>query len=149
MLQYLSEIEPDLPGWLRPTFRGALFSFGITTGTIGKLFVLLLVATLVYMAGVAQGALLFVQLFGVTIAAGAVGGTMHGLLWRAEDWGRIGIWLRWVFSILAYITTFGILAPAGLAVSRPAGIVWNRDGRRCGLPRSRCAVATIPGWPRL
>lgn len=109
----LFDLEQSIPGWIRPTWRGALFTFGIGTGTVGKLFVLFLLATLVFMVGVAQGTVLFFTLLAVTIAAGAVGGTIHGLLWRAEEWGRIGTWLRWTLAILGYIITFGYLAPAG------------------------------------
>ncbi len=113
MLQRLFELERRMPAWVRPTYRGALFIFGMSSAWAGKLFVLTILATLMLLAGVERGLALFFGLLGVAVIAGAVGGTIRGILQPVERWGRIGTWLRWNLSIFGYVLAFGFLTPKG------------------------------------
>jgi hypothetical protein len=113
MLQRLFDLEAKLPAWLRPTYRGALFLLGMGLGWAGKLFALGILATLMLLAGAGRGLALFSGLLAVAIIAGAVGGTIRGILQPVERWGPIGTWLRWTLSIFAYVAAFGFLTPEG------------------------------------
>jgi len=113
MVQRLFDLEARLPAWLRPTWRGALFIFGMSFGWIGKLFVLLILATLMLLAGPGPGAALFLRLLLVVVTAGALGGTLRALLQPLERWGALGSWLCWTCSIFGYLATLGLLTPTG------------------------------------
>jgi len=109
MLQGMFEFESQMPAWLRPTYRGAFFILGMSFGWPGKLLVLTILATLMLMAGAAPGSGLFVGLLGIAVMAGAVSGTIHGVLHPLDHWGRFGAWLRWTLTIFGYVVAFGSL----------------------------------------
>lgn len=113
MVQRLFELEPRLPPWLRPAYRGALFICGMSVGWTGKLFVLLILSTLMLLAGAGRGVGLFFEILGVALVAGAVGGTLRGMLHPLERWGPFGSWLSWTLAICGYLAVVGLLTPAG------------------------------------
>jgi hypothetical protein len=113
MLQRMFDLERRLPAWLRPTFRGGLFIFGMGLGVAGKLFVLAILATLMLLAGAGRGLALFFGLLGAAVISGAVGGTIHGIMQPMENWGRVGSWLRWTLANFGFVTTSVILLPEG------------------------------------
>lgn len=145
------EFESRTPAWLRPTYRGAVFILGLSLGRVGKLLLLGILATLMLMAGPGPGVALFFQLLGVAVIAGAVGGTIHGVLRPLENWGRVGTWLRWALSIFGHVTAFGFLTPGGPLPMRDAmfylgaagfaavgaGFLILLDDRRSGRPSPR------------
>jgi O-antigen/teichoic acid export membrane protein len=118
VLQRLFELEARLPAWLRPTYRGACFIFGMGFGWAGKLFVLIILATLMLLAGAGPGLALFFGLLGVAVVAGGAGGTIRGILQPWERWGPIASWLRWTLATFGYVAVFGLLVPDG-PFSRP------------------------------
>ena len=113
MLQELFEFERRISAWLRPTYRGALFIFGMAIGWAGKLFILSILATLMLLTGVERGIGLFLELLGVAVGAGAVAGTVHGILHPLEQDGQLGTWVRWTCSVLTYLVTVAFLTPKG------------------------------------
>ena len=113
MLQDLLELECQMPAWLRPTYRGALFIFGMSVGWAGKLFTLSILATLTLLAGVEGGVLLFLGSLAVAMGAGAAAGTVHGILYPLERLGQLGTWLRWAGSSFACLVAIPVLAPKG------------------------------------
>lgn len=113
MLERLLELEKRIPAWLRPTYRGALFIFGMSSGLGGKLFVAVILATLMLLAGAERGLALFLGLALVAVIAGAVAGTLRGILKPLDDWGRPGGWLRSAVTIFGFITTGVFLTPEG------------------------------------
>jgi hypothetical protein len=132
MLQRLFELEARLPIGLRSTFRGALFIFGMGFGWSGKLFVLVIVATLMLLAGAGHGLALFFGLLGVAVVAGAAGGTIRGMLQPLERWGPFGSWLRWTASIYGYLATLALLTPQG-PFSRQYPTFYAITAGLCGL----------------
>jgi hypothetical protein len=113
MLKRMFGLESRLPGWLRPSYRGALFILGMGLGWTGKLLVVLLLATLMLIAGAAPGFVLFFRLLGIAILAGAAAGTIHGVLSPLDAWGHFGAWLRWSLSIFGYTIAIGCLMTSG------------------------------------
>jgi len=113
MLEHMLEFEERLPAGLRPTYRGATFIFGMGRGVAGRLFVLVILATLMLLAGANRGLALFFGLLGVALLAGAVAGTLHGILRPVERAGLLGTWLCWTITSFGYITAFGLLTPRG------------------------------------
>lgn len=147
----IAAVEHWLPDWLHPTYRGAVCVFGLGVGAAGKLFVLIVVATLMLLVGPGVGVILFLRLLGVTVAAGAVGGTVHGIVRSLDRWGRIGVWVSGFLAILGAITASIILTPHGpfslpdpgvqvLALGLAgvgAGALLLVDDRRPGRPTPR------------
>lgn len=113
MSPHVFAFERRLPPWIRPTCRGALCILGLGRGVVGKLYVVALVATLMLLVGVGFGALLFFWMLAVAMVAGAVGGTIHGLLQGLERRGRPGSWLRWVGTLLVAGAAAVLLTPRG------------------------------------
>lgn len=151
VVQRIFELEGRTPAWLRPTYRGAVFILGLSLGGVGKIFVLGILGTLMLMAGASPGVALFLRLLGVAVIAGAVGGTIHGVLRSLENWGRVGTWLRWALAIFGHLTAFGFLTPGGPLPMRDAmfyvgaagfaavgaGFLILLDDRRSGRPSPR------------
>lgn len=150
ILQLLS-LQQQLPSWLRPAFRGGVGIFGLGAGVGGKLYALAVLVMLMLMVGVGNGVALFLQLLGVLMATGAVGGAIWGSLGALEEWGRAGSWLRWFFAILGASPTPVLFTPEGpLSLFEPAfnvvaigiativatALLWI-DDRRPGRPTPR------------
>lgn len=112
-MPHIFEFERRLPAWLRPTCRGAVCLFGLGRGVAGKVYVAFLVLTLMLMVGPLNGVKLFLSLAALTAAAGAVGGTIHGLLGSQAKRGAAGVWLRWFAALLGAATTAVLLTPRG------------------------------------
>lgn len=113
MLQDLFEFEERLPGGMRPTWRGAVFILRIGLGWQGKLFGAMLVGTEMLMLGARQGMLLFLELTLVAMTAGAVAGTVYGIMRPLQRVSALGIWLRWSVTLFAYVLAFIRLTPSG------------------------------------
>lgn len=109
----IAGVERWLPDWLHPTYRGAVCVSGLGVGVAGKLFGLSVLVTLMLLVGPGGGVTLFLRLLGVTVVAGAVGGTIHGIFRALDQWGRIGTWLRGFLAILGAVTASVILTPHG------------------------------------
>lgn len=151
MLRRMFALEGRIPEWGRPTYRGAVFILGMMSGWLGKLFVFLMAATLILMAGPGPGLALFFTLLGVSLVAGAVGGAIHGLLHEMDHWGRAGTWIRWTVAIFGYVVAFGSLTPqvpvsfldpalyalAAVISILGAGVVILLDERRSNRPSPR------------
>jgi hypothetical protein len=112
-MPHIFEFERRLPAWLRPTCRGAVCLFGLGRGVVGKLYVAVLLVTLTLMVGPGHGVKLFLSLMALTAAAGAVGGTIHGLLGSLAARGALGVWLRWFAALLGAGTAAVLLTPRG------------------------------------
>ncbi|HTL06485.1 MAG TPA: hypothetical protein VL241_12100 [Gemmatimonadales bacterium] len=150
MLEELLELESRLTPALRPTYRGALFIFGLAQGWAGKLLMLAVLAVLLLLAGVPAGALLFLEFLGVAVVAGAAAGTLHGRLHRLVSWGQLGTWLRWSATIFAYLLAVALLTPRGpfsldptflrfaaVVSALAAGLLVLLDDRRPARPSER------------
>lgn len=105
--------ERHLPAWLHPTYRGAVCVLGLIFGLAGRLFLLALLLSLMFMVGPGPGGVLFLKLLAVTAVGGAVGGTIHGILRPLDELGRAGLWLRWFVAIFGAIVVAVVLTPAG------------------------------------
>lgn len=106
MLERLFEYANELPAWLQPTYRGAIFILRMAFGWEGKLFVAALLATVMLLAGAERGLVLFGQLAGVSVLAGAMAGTLHGVLRPVERAGPLGTWLAWTVVLFGYVVSF-------------------------------------------
>ncbi|HUG28307.1 MAG TPA: hypothetical protein VMK53_08435 [Gemmatimonadales bacterium] len=107
-------LERRLPAWLRPTFRGATVILVLGAGVAGKLYVLTLLITLMWLVGPIPGALVLLSLVGLGMAGGAVGGAVYGVLEPLHYWGRrIGAWSRCFLAILGSLITMILLTPRG------------------------------------
>jgi hypothetical protein len=150
--------ERRLPAWLHPTYRGAVSVLGLTFGLAGRLFLLVLLLSLMFMAGPAPGGVLFLKLFGVTVVAGAIGGTIHGILRPLDELGRAGLWLRWFVAIFGALVVAVVLTPAGpfslkdpafhvialgLAALGASGLLVADDRRPGRLTRRRYQLSRI------
>ena len=114
MLQYLFELANRVPAGLQPTYRGAIFILRMALGWQGKLLVAALLATLILLVGAERGLVLFGELAGVAVLAGAVAGTLHGLLRSVQRWGGpLGTWLQWTVTLFGYVVTLVFLMPNG------------------------------------
>ncbi|HEX9165372.1 MAG TPA: hypothetical protein VF862_05650 [Gemmatimonadales bacterium] len=109
----LVALERRMSAWLHPTYRGAVCWFGLGAGVAGKLYGFLLLATLMVMVGPGPGVVLFLKVLGVAVIAGAVGGTMHGVLRSLDRWGRMGTWLRGLTAIFVALMAAVALTPRG------------------------------------
>ncbi len=112
-MPHIFEFERRLPAWLRPTCRGAVCLFGLGRGVAGKLYVATLVITLMVMVGPGNGVMLFLSLVALIATAGAVGGTIHGLLGSLAGRGALGVWLRWFAALLGACIAAVLLTPRG------------------------------------
>ena len=109
----VAELERRLPARWHPTYQGAVCFLGLGSGAAGKLYVLTLLLTLILLVGPGLAVVLFLGVLGVTMVAGAVGGTIHGLLRPLDRLGRAGTWLRWLIAIFAALVASAVLAPDG------------------------------------
>ena len=116
------DFELRLPGWGRPTYRGAVCFFGMMMGRGGKLLIVTLVAMLVGLAGPLHGMRVFLVLIAVAMIAGAVAGLVHGLLQPLQRRGRLGTWVTWDLVILAYLATLAFFAPFSI---RDPLVLWG------------------------
>lgn len=147
-MQRIFEFENRLPPWLRPTYRGALLVSGMGFGVSGKVVVLAMLGPWIILLGVGPTAALFVKTIVLVVMAGAVGGTIHGLLRPLENWGRTGVWGRWFLAAFGFAVTLAVITPgaplspgestlyvlaAGFAVL-VAGCLVFIDDRRAGRP---------------
>ncbi|HEX7023918.1 MAG TPA: hypothetical protein VF187_03785 [Gemmatimonadales bacterium] len=96
---------------LRAPYRGAVSLFGLALGWQGKLFFVLLLLTLLILAGPLHGLRLAGRLAGVALVAGAAGGAASGLLEPLGRRGRSANGLRWALSIFTYLMVASILVP--------------------------------------
>ena len=110
-LYQLFDLEARLPRWLRSPYRGAVFIFGLILGWHGKLFLLAVVASLLILAGVAEGLRLLSLFLGIALLAGGAGGIVSGVLEPLGRTGRLGEWFRWVLTIFAYLAAISLLLP--------------------------------------
>jgi hypothetical protein len=113
MLRGILELDSQVPDWLRPTYRGAVFILGMAFGWAGALFVAAILALLILMLGGEQGLLLFGGLLAVAVISGAVSGTLYGMLQPLQRGGPLGSWLRWAVAIFGYFASFVLLTPKG------------------------------------
>jgi hypothetical protein len=108
------DAEEYLPAWVRPTYRGSVFILGLAIGRIGKLLTTSLLAALMLMTGVVRGAGVFLSVVGATMLAGAVAGTMHGILGWMDRYGRPGAWVQWVASLFVFMAALTLVGPMQL-----------------------------------
>ena len=59
------------------------------------------------------GVILFLQVLGVAVIVGAVGGTVHGVLRALDQWGRMGTWFRGLAAIFMALMASVALTPHG------------------------------------
>lgn len=111
-LYQLFDLEARLPRWLRSPYRGAVFIFGLILGWHGKLFLLLVLASLIILAGPAEGLGLLSRFLGIAILAGGAAGIVSGVFEPLGRTGRLGEWFRWVLTIFAYLAVVSLLLPA-------------------------------------
>jgi len=110
-LYQLFDLEGRLPGWLRSPYRGAVFIFGLILGWYGKLFLLAVLASLVILAGLAEGLRLLSLFLGIALLAGAAAGIVSGVVEPLGRTGRLGEWFRWALTIFAYLAAISLLLP--------------------------------------
>jgi hypothetical protein len=110
-LYQLFDLEARLPRWLRSPYRGAVFIFGLILGWHGKLFLLLVLASLIILAGPSQGIRLLSRFLGIALLAGGAAGIVSGMLEPLGRTGRLGVWFRWTLTIFAYLAAISLLLP--------------------------------------
>jgi hypothetical protein len=110
-LYQLFDLEARLPRWLRSPYRGAVFIFGLILGWRGKLFLLLVLASLIILAGPGQGLRLLSLFLGIALLAGGAAGIVSGVLEPLGRSGRLGEWFRWALTIFAYLAAISLLLP--------------------------------------
>ena len=110
-LYQLFDLEARLPSWLRSPYRGAVFIFGLILGWHGKLFLLAVLASLLILAGVADGVRLLSLFLGVALLAGGAAGIVSGVLEPLGRTGRLGVWFRWALTVFAYLAAISLLLP--------------------------------------
>jgi hypothetical protein len=110
-LYRLFDLEARLPRWLRAPYRGAVFIFGLILGWHGKLFLLLVLASLIILAGPSQGLRLLSLFLGIALLAGGAAGIVSGVLEPLGRTGRLGEWFRWVLTIFVYLAAISLLLP--------------------------------------
>lgn len=110
-LYQLFDLEGRLPRWLRAPYRGAVFIFGLILGWHGKLFLLAVLASLLILAGVAEGLRLLSLFLGVALLAGGAAGIVSGVLEPLGRTGRLGEWFRWALTVFAYLAAISLLLP--------------------------------------
>lgn len=113
MSPHVFAFERRLPAWIRPTCRGAVCCLGLGRGVVGTLYVTALIAVLMLLVGPRHALVLFGWIVAVAMVAGAVGGTIHGLLRGLEQRGRPGLWWRWVGTLLGVGACAVLLTPQG------------------------------------
>lgn len=110
-LYQLFDLEARLPRWLQSPYRGAVFIFGLILGWHGKLFLLAVLASLLILAGVAEGLRLLSLFLGVALLAGGAAGILSGVLEPLGRTGRLGVWFRWALTVFAYLAAISLLLP--------------------------------------
>jgi hypothetical protein len=115
------DFELRLPGWVRPTYRGAVCLFGMLMGRGGRILFATVLAVLVGLAGPLRGVLMVLIFVAVATIAGAVAGLVHGILQPVQRRGRLGTWITWDLVILAYLGTLAFFAPFSI---RDPFILW-------------------------
>jgi hypothetical protein len=108
------DAELYLPEWARPSYRGAVFLFGMVIGRVGKTVAAGLLLLLMLMTGVGPGAGVFLAVIGTTVVAGTAAGTVSGILSWLDRFGRMGGWLQWAASIFAFIAVLTLFGPMRL-----------------------------------
>jgi hypothetical protein len=103
LLYRIFDFEIRLPPPARPTYRGAMFILGMALGLRGKLLILAMLTALIFILGPWHGPLLLVTMTLIAMAAGALAGTLYGLLYPLAKAGDFGVWLRWALSIYGYL----------------------------------------------
>jgi hypothetical protein len=115
------DFELRLPGWLRPTYRGAVCLFGMLMGSGGKILFATVLAVLVGLDGPLRGGLVFLTLIAVAMIAGAVAGLVHGLFQPLQRRGSLGTWITWNLVILTYLAMLSLFAPFSI---RDPFVLW-------------------------
>jgi hypothetical protein len=111
-MQRLFNLRGRVPAWLRPTYQGAILPLRLGLGWGGKLLVAALLGMLMLLLGGERGLVLFGELTLVAIAAGAVAGTLHGMLRPVQRWGGpLGTWLQWAVTCFGYVVALVFLTP--------------------------------------
>ena len=111
-LYRLFDLEGRLPRGLRSPYRGAVSIFGLILGWHGKLFLLLVGASLIILAGPGQGLRLLSLFLGIALVAGGAAGVVSGVLEPLGRTGRLGEWFRWALTIFGYLVVISLLLPA-------------------------------------
>lgn len=149
------DAELYLPEWARPSYRGAVFIFGMIIGWVGKIVAACLLLALMLMTGVGLGAGVFLAVIGATVLAGTVAGTVSGILSWLDRFGRLGGWFRWTASIFAFLAVLSLFGPMRLlSLSEPlfyliAGSISVLGGLAIVLDDDRAADRPSPREFRL
>jgi hypothetical protein len=149
------DAELYLPEWARPSYRGAVFIFGMIIGWVGRIVAACLLLALMLMTGVGPGAGVFLALIGAMVLAGTVAGTVSGILSWLDRFGRAGGWFQWAASIFAFIAVLSLFGPMRLLpLSEPlfhliAGSIALLGGLAMALDDDRAAGRPSPREFRL
>lgn len=108
------DAELSLPEWARPSYRGAVFLFGMMIGWVGKIVAACLLLALMLMTGIGPGAGVFLAVIGAIVLAGTVAGTVSGVLTWLDRFGRVGGWVQWAASIYAFMAVLSLFGPMRL-----------------------------------
>jgi len=108
------DAELYLPEWARPSYRGAVFLFGMIIGWVGKIVAACLLLALMLMTGAGPGTGVFLAVIGATMLAGTVAGTVSAILSWLDRFGRVGGWFQWAASLYAFIAILSLFGPMRL-----------------------------------
>ena len=108
------DAELYLPEWVRPSYRGTVFIFGMFIGWVGRIVAACLLFGLMLMTGVGPGAGIFLAVIGATMLAGTAAGMVSGVLSFLDRFGRVGGWLQWAASIYAFVAVLSLFGPMRL-----------------------------------
>src|SRR5687767_5407447 len=124
-LYQLFDLEARLPRWLRAPYRGAVFIFGLILGWHGKLFLLAVVASLLIMAGVAEGLRLLSLFLGIALLAR---GRAESCRACSSRWAGPAVWA------------------SGSAGCSPFSPTWRRSPCCSRRFLSRSPIRSSSGW---